>query len=690
MELSLPPEVAGEVLIPLENGSFFPDKNIPLIQDIYSCSYKNFRKVLFQGESLKFYIVLKSLKQKSANISNFFDKILFKIDFEPNDIEKNVNINEDGEEMIEINKEKDVNFYSTNKFGEEKDNELKNNEIEFEEINNKIFDEESCSEIYEIIKEVIVPDQYINFNFLMKISLYLENHNVFSEDYKENNILSLYQLGIFDNINNFRYFKIFFKEVKIINALNILNMKQMEPKIDTSLIQTKLSNYNDNYDFYDISLKNSKIFKNMKNVLNNGNNNDNEEKNINISDIRIMKYETCFDENATEKIEFIKKILIKEKKLLNQYDYDIQLFNKSKFPLIIGSGEEFNLLFKITKNSYINESIYSSNNINKNIKKEKIKPLNLITKGESNSKNEINKIIINQLSDSYFHSSIFFNPKALEDEEDIDTLNSKKKNSIMIPPVQSKSISQKIQQPLISLGNLIKKKMSFIDSKEEKDVEEEQKNKINNENKTNTNTNSFSTKKLETIKSESNTNDIITEDDQYLDLDLDSYFDEQFRIYYITPIILELSSKLFYENINMCIHMKWFNEINRYLKISISIPEHIYKNQYFEIKIKIKNLSLNPMNLIVEIKDNENKETPIILKNKKQKNIENVPSILSQTKAEQFGLINCDEEKVFKLKFMPYIKGFCYLPNLTLIDIYSNKKFYIVQNNKIYVEEIKL
>ena len=689
MELSLPPEVAGEVLIPLENGSFFPNKNIPLIQDIYSCSYRNFRKVLFQGESLKFYIVLKSLKKISANISNFFDKILFKIDFEPNDIEKKVNINEDGEEMIEINKDKDVNFYSTNKIGEEKDNELKNNEIEFEEINNKIFDEESCSEIYEIIKEVIVPDQYINFNFLMKISLYLENHNVFSEDYKENNILSLYQLGIFDNINNFRYFKIFFKEVKIINALNILSMKQMEPKIDTSLIQTKLSNYNDNYDFYDTSLKNSKIFKNMNNDVNSGNN-ISDEKNINISDIRIMKYETCFDENATEKIEFIKNILIKEKKLLNQYDYDIQLFNKSKFPLIIGSGEEFNLLFKITKNSYINESIYSSNNINKNIKKEKIKPLNLITKGESNSKNEINKIIINQLSDSYFHSSIFFNPKALEDEEDMDILNSKKKNSIMIPSVQSKSISLKIQQPLISLGNLIKKKMSFIDSKEEKDVEEEQKNKINNENKTNTNTNSFSTKKLETIKSESNTNDIITEDDQYLDLDLDSYFDEQFRIYYITPIILELSSKLFYENINMCIHMKWFNEINRYLKISISIPEHIYKNQYFEIKIKIKNLSLNPMNLIVEIKDNENKETPIILKNKKQKNIENVPSILSQTKAEQFGLINCDEEKVFKLKFMPYIKGFCYLPNLTLIDIYSNKKFYIVQNNKIYVEEIKL
>ena len=684
MDLTTTPEVAGEVLIPLKNGAFFPDKNIPSFQDINSCSYKNFRNVLFQGESLKFYIILKSSKQKHENISNFFDKILFKIDFEPNDIEKNLNINENGEEMIEINKDKDVYFYSTNKISKEKNK----NENEFEEVNNKIYDEESKSEIYEIVKEIIVPDKYINFNFLMKISLYLENHDVFSEENNENNILSLYQLGVFDNINNYRNFKIFFKEVKIINALNILNMKQIEPKINISLIQTKLNNYNDNCDLYDTSLKNSKIFKNMNTELNNENNNNNGEKKINISDIRIMKNETCFDENATDKIEFIKNILIKEKKLLSENDYDIELFNKNKFPLIIGSGEEFNLLFKITKNSYINESIYSTNNINKNNKKEKTKSLNIKTQAESSSQNEVNKIIINQLSDSYFHSSIFFNPKALEDEEDIDILNSTKKNSVMLPQVQSKSISQKIQQPLLSLGNLIKKKITFADSKEDKDAKEEQNNLTNNEDKINSNTNTYSVKKLDTIISKSNINDIISENDQYLDLD--SYFDEVFRIYYITPIILELSSKLFSEKINMCINMKWFNEINRYLKISISIPEHIYINQIFEIKIKIKNISFNPMNLIIQIKDNENKETPIDLKNKKQKDIENVQSILSQTKVEQFGLINCDDEKNFKLKFLPNVKGFCYLPNLTLIDIYSNKKFYIVQNNKIFVEEIKL
>ena len=40
-------------------------QNIPSFQDIFTCSYKKFRNVLFQGESLKFYIVLKSSKQKS-------------------------------------------------------------------------------------------------------------------------------------------------------------------------------------------------------------------------------------------------------------------------------------------------------------------------------------------------------------------------------------------------------------------------------------------------------------------------------------------------------------------------------------------------------------------------------------------------------------------------------------------------
>ena len=673
------PEISGEVLIPFENGQFLSDKHPPSFQDLSSCSFKSFRNVLFQGESLRIFIVLKSSKQKSQNITEFFDKIFFKIEFEPNDLDKNLNINENEEENDNTidNKEINFNFYSSNKNTEENNINREINNNEFEEVKNKIYDEESCTEIYEIIKEVIVPENNINYNFLMKINLYLENYNIFSEN-KESNILNFYQLGLFDNINNYRYFKIFFKEVKIINALNILNIKQIDPKINTSFIQTKISNYNNSYKFCDTVLKNSKILKNMK-IENEGENKDKKNKNIIINDIRILKYESCFDEIATEEIEFIKEKLIKEKKLINKDDYEISIFNKNKFPYIIGSGEEFNLLFKITKNSYINESINSTNKINKNTTKEKNKQLRLLTEGEISTQDEVSKIIINSMNDSFLRSSMLFNSRTLSDDKDDDSSDSnpKKKNSVMISQSQSKSITEKIQQPILSLGNLIKKKITFSDSKEEN-------KRGSNENIEN---NSLSYKNMDTHNTKIFENEIINESENVLNLD--SYFDENFRIYYITPILLELASDLFYENINMSFNMKWFNEINRYLKIYISIPEHIYINRHFEIKIKIKNISFNPMNLIIQIKDNETKETPISLKNKK-KIIENVPSILSQTKIEHFGLIDCGDEKVYQLKFLPYIKGYCYLPNLTLVDIYSDKSFYIVQNNKLYVEENKL
>ena len=399
-------------------------------------------------------------------------------------------------------------------------------------------------------------------------------------------------------------------------------------------------------------------------------------KNIFINNIRILEYETCFDEKITEEIEYIKQVLIKEKKLLNKNDYEITIFNKNKFPYIIGSGEEFNILFKIIKNAYINESIYSTNKINKNnIKNPKNKSLNILTQSESASNTEMNKILINSLND--FQSSVFFNSKSLE--ETPSTLP-KKKNSVMISSNSDKSISQKIQEPLYSLGNLIKKKMTFIPTEENNSINNASNN--NNKNKADINYTNNTNKTKTNYNNEKDTTNINDEND------LDSYFDEHFRIYYITPVIFELNSDLFYENINMCIQVKWFNEINRYLMLSISIPDHIYINEYFEITIKIKNISYNPMNLIIQIKDNE-KEAPINSLNKNKK-IERVESVLTQTKIEHFGLIDCGDEKIHKLKFLPNINGYCYLPNLTLFDIYSDRKFYVVQNNKIFVEQNKL
>ena len=55
--------INGEILIPLENSSFLSDKKEITYKDLYESSYNQFRNVLFQGELIKFYILLKSHKQ---------------------------------------------------------------------------------------------------------------------------------------------------------------------------------------------------------------------------------------------------------------------------------------------------------------------------------------------------------------------------------------------------------------------------------------------------------------------------------------------------------------------------------------------------------------------------------------------------------------------------------------------------
>ena len=681
-------EVLGDVLIPLENGNFLSKKSPIYFQDLNTCNYKSFRKILFQGETLKFYIVIQSSKQNIPNILTIFDKMNFNIEFESTEIDinnlkinnaKNTNLDgQDGEDEKPTFK-----FYCSNNNIEEDNNNMKINKFnkEFEIINKKEYDKDSFSEVYEIIKEIIVPDNYINSNLLMKVNIYIDNYSIFSEDNKEDEILNLYHLGILNHIDKYKLLKTIFKEVKVINPLNILNLKQIEQKIDLTLLQTKINNYNI-YDLIDNSLKNSKIFKNF--------NSKKEEiinpkiKNISINDIRILQNETSFDEKATEKIEFIKEKLIKEKHLLNKNDFNITLFNKNKYPYVIGSGEEFNLILKIIKNAYINESINSTNKIynNNNNSKNKNNPLVIFTQNETTTtQSDVNKIIINTLNDNSLHSSLLGSSKNNEENYNND-FTRKRYSSIVL---NKSAISQKVQEPLFSFGNLFKKK----------GPDDKMSNEISSLNNNDNNNKLNMSVRLKTQKGDINKANIDKNDNRDMNmdmennsniLDLDNYFDEHFKIYYITPIILNLSSDLFYENINMCIQMKWFNEINRYLIISIIIPEHIKTNQYFEASIKIKNISFNPMNLIIQIKDDENKDSPIA-NSSKNKTIENVPSILSQTKIEHFGLIDCGNEQIFTLKFLPLIQGYCFLPNLTLIDIYSERKFYFVQTNKIFVEE---
>jgi hypothetical protein len=668
MDAMIDYEIVGEVLIPLENGKFLSNKSPINYNDLNSCNYKLFRKILFQGELLKFYITLQSNKANISDISSIFDKIYFNIEFESTEIEKN-NLNANEEEKNSMSNETIVpsfRFYSSNKNIEENDIINKNDfNKEFELISKKEFDKDSASEVYEIIKEINVPENYINSNLLMKVNIYYESNYAFCENNEDSDILNLYQLGILNNVEKYKLLKTIFKEVKVINPLNVLCLKQLEPKIDTTLLQTKINNY-DTFNLVDNSLKFSKIFKNI-NSGNEPKQNENN-KNIYINDIRILKDETSFDEKETENIELIKEKLIKEKKLINKNDFNIAIFNKNKYPYIINSGEEYNLLIKIIKNPYINESTGSINKINKSNNTKKNTSVAQISQNETTAQNEVNKIIINTLNDNNLKSSLLTGVKSIDEYTGEILKMAQKRNSVAINI--NKKILPQFQEPLLSIGNLFKKKSVFaVDDK------------LTNEN--------IMPNNEESTPSNNNMKEIREENyEENLDnniIDLDYYFDENFKIYYITPVLLDLSSDLFFENINMCIQMKWFNEINRYLIISIVIPEQIYINQYFEASIKIKNISFYPMNLIIQIKDDESNDTPVANSNKK--NIENVPSILSQTKIEHLGLVDCGDEKIYSFKFLPLINGYCYLPNLTLIDIYSERKFYFIQSNKIFVEK---
>ena len=166
-----------------------------------------------------------------------------------------------------------------------------------------------------------------------------------------------------------------------------------------------------------------------------------------------------------------------------------------------------------------------------------------------------------------------------------------------------------------------------------------------------------------------------------------SYHDineENIKIYYITPVLLYISCDMFYENLFLCLQLKWYQELNRLLKIEMQIPENIYLYDYFEVSVKIRNISSKPMNLLIETKDDESE---MVLN--KVNNFEYMPGIISQIKFQSLGMFNCNEDKIFKLKFLATKFGFTYLPNFSINDTLSNLRIYIVQTNKIFIQNNK-
>lgn len=628
MDLLLDFNINGEVLIPLENSNFLSDKKEITYKDLYECSYNQFRNVLFQGELIKFYILLKTTNIEKSKIKSFFENLFFKIEFEST---SGVSINQESQSLFSQKEELEKTLNDLFTTNTEKINE-KN--YEYENVERKIFDEESQIELYEVYKQIIVPKNFLNVQLIMKLQILTKNEDAI--DFKENSDTYLYyKTGHFVNEKIFKTLKTLFKEVKVVKPLNISDTKQIDLTLDTSLLQIKIDNITAETEYEDISLKNSKFLKRREKTENE------EEKkqfgnDIIINEIEILEDETTIDERETEKISLVKKYIMKKNSLM-QKDINFKLM-ENNFPLIMRPGEDYSLSVKVNKSCFLTDSDIKNNynnliqQLSSNQASESLKTLGNILDNNNSNINPTNEVKVRKRMNS---NAIVINRKSVfnQAQERLLSINNMQaplytESPMPLPEIYQKNVGSKYLQK--TLG-------------------------INEETPTEVNTNTISIKDLN---------------------------EENIKIYYITPILLYISSKMFYENLFMCLQLKWYQELNRLLKIEIKIPEDIYLYDYFEVRVKIRNISSQAMNLLIEMKEDEN---DII--SDKVNNFEYMPSIISQIKFQSLGMFNCNEDKIFTLKFLTTKLGFTHLPNFAITDTMSNKRFYIVQTNKIFIKE---
>ena len=628
MDLLLDFNINGEVLIPLENSNFLSDKKEITYKDLYECSYNQFRNVLFQGELIKFYILLKTTNIEKSKIKSFFENLFFKIEFEST---SGININQASESLFSQKEELEKTLNDLFTTNTEKINE-KN--YEYENVERKIFDEESQIELYEVYKQIIVPKNFLNVQLIMKLEILTKNEDAI--DFKENSDTYLYyKTGHFVNEKIFKTLKTLFKEVKVVKPLNISDTKQIDLTLDTSLLQIKIDNITAQTEYEDISLKNSKFLKKREKTA------DGEKlefgNDIIINEIEILEDETTIDERETEKISLVKKYIMKKNSLM-QKDINFKLM-ENNFPLILRPGEDYSLSVKVNKSCFLTDSDIK-NNYN-----------NLIQQLSSSQASESLKTLGNILDNN--NSNI--NPN-----NEIKVRKRMNSNAIVI---NRKSLFNQAQERLLSINNNLQAPLYTESPMPLPEIYQK-------------NVGSKYLPKTVAINEETipemNTNTMSIKD----------FNEENIKIYYITPILLYISSKMFYENLFMCLQLKWYQELNRLLKIEIKIPEDIYLYEYFEVGVKIRNISSQAMNLLIEMKEDENEVI-----SDKVNNFEYMPSIISQIKFQSLGMFNCNEDKIFNLKFLTTKLGFTHLPNFAITDTMSNKRFYIVQTNKIFIKE---
>lgn len=645
MELMVDYDINGEVFIPLENGNFLDSKKDITYQDIQDCYYTQFRNVLFQGEILKFYIVLKC-DNKSISIDEDF---YFKIEFESTEVE---NLNIEGETQIVDTKDdlektmKDLFTINTEQLNEKN--------FEYEKVANKNYDKEKNAEVYEIYKQIIVPEKLLGKVLIMKLQLMMKNED--SIDFKENfDALKYYQNGHYKDVTDFKVFKTFFKEVKIVRPLIVSNPKQVDLTVNNSLLMACIENTTQQIDFIDYSLKTSKFLKKKEKekkpkIKSVGNN-------MIIKEIIILEDETTINESLTKNMNIIKNIFVKNDKV-SMDNISFQLCNKN-FPLTLLPGEIFNIVIKIIKNSFLNEKTDlvknpDDNNNSANLTTESSEggdsktPTTTENSNSSNNSDQTNK-----------------ETKPSENQQTSTTSNKETKlnpNSIVVTRKTQFRLSN--EERLASLSNI------GAPIYTEHTLGGIQKNIFGNKN------------------NGTSAGNINENEEEVKDINTNTYFigDENIKVYFNTPVIFYVSSNMFFEDLFICLQMKWINELNRFLKIELNIPQNIQINTYFDVKVKIRNISASPMNLFIEMKENDSKQLSI---DKKGQNIDPMPAIIAQTKFETLGMLNGNEDKIFSMKFLAIKLGFTQLPNFAITDTLSNKRFYIVQSNKILILDNK-
>ena len=619
--------IKGEIFIPLENSNFLNGKSDITYKDLYETSYTDYRNVLFQGEIIKFYIVLKSDDPEKEKAKSLLDKLFLKIEYESADINE-----EDDENDADAQKEKLMN--SMNDLFSIDTDKLNEKDYEYEKINRKYYDEEANLEFYELFKQISVPSDILDKNCLIKLQLMIKSENESGSKKHKLTALDYFNSGFIVNTNKYKILKTLFKEIKVIRPLTISETKQTNLTLDTSLLQKKIENSTADINFVDNSLSNSKFLKNEKNL-------DITEKkgfDITINEIAILQEETSINESKTNEDA---KDFFKKKCQMN--DLNFVLLDKN-MPKIIHPGEEYIITLKVTKNSFIKENPIILNENTLIEQDEETENLNI-----DDIEGNLN---INQLTSS---------------------TNSKENT---VNETESSSLRNSFRKRINSNANT-----GFTDFKR-KTLTFRLNTTSNQSSRLSTASINITTFGNNPIYSSSGLA-IIEEGNRQITLgnvkntqtEFDDFNDEVL-IELTTPVTLYLSGSLFYENLFMCLRYEWNKDFNRFLKMEVKIPDNVYINESFDMILKIKNIYSLPMNLYIEIKDNDDFER-----------INYIPPIISQTKFQIVGTFNSGEDKVLNLGFTAVKLGFAKLPNFAIEDSFSNKRFYIVHSNRVFVKK---